>query len=1036
MKTKFNGKNILLVILFVMIYLSSYAQSNLTSFRGVIRSNGEAVAGATVQLKNSNKATSSGADGAFSIDAQPNEKIIIRMIGYITAEYPLDKQNLLVELSKSAAEIDEVVVIGYGKLQKQDLTGAVGQVSLSAVKDIPVAGVDQKLTGQIAGVQIKTPTGIAGGGSQIKIRGSGSIGAGDDPLFVIDGFPISGSTGRTSNPLNTINPDDIESITVLKDASSTAIYGSRGANGVVIITTKAGKSGKPTVDLTGYTGIASVPQQGRPSLLNAQEFAQFRKEIIQDAFIARGEVATDADIPEAYRNPAQYGKGTDWYDLLFRNAAQHAINANVRGGVEDAKYAFSMGYLKQDGVLKYTGYDRFSARMNTDVSISKRLKVGLNIAPTYSHQVINDFETSFVDVVTSSLWYSPLVSSLDEQGNRTPYITSPDMYSGPHPLNKLQYGANKQKLFRGLGGSFLELSILEGLKAKYSFNVDYSVGSGFVYNPSFVGGINAPPSGYIANSGTGKSSNFNWLSEFLLNYDRRFGEHHKVDAILGYSAQKERSEGLNIAARNYPDDLIQSINAAATINGWGQDIQEWSLLSYFARVNYAYRNKLILTGTIRRDGSSRFGFENRYGTFPSGAIAYRLSEEPFFKNVSWIDELKFRGSYGLSGNFNIGNYAYVSSVGTANYVFGGVLAGGRVSTTLPNPQLTWEESQQLDFGVDFNILKNRVNLTVDFYSRNTTGMLYNSEIPLSSGYNRALINSGKIRNQGVEISLTTKNIDRAFKWNTNFNISFNRNRVMALNEKNDPIYSGRSGEGHYTHITQVGSPIGLFYGYVNQGTYATKADFDASPKHVTSVLGSIKYKDVDGNGVIEPIKDFDVIGNPTPDFVFGMTNSFSYKGVDIGILLTGSVGNDILKQANQYLNNIDGIFNVDRSVLDRWRSESNPGNGLVPTTNGARVMYRDVNSSWVEDGSFLRIQNLSLGYTFPKSMLSKWPSFQHLRIYGSIQNLATFTNYSGGNPDVVPRSNEGGHGLALVPGLDYTSYPLPRTFTIGLNMNF
>ncbi len=1006
------------------------------SIQGKVTDKKEMLSGVTIKIVGKSIATSSNKNGEFKILAKKGDALEFRLLGYNQKTVVVGSDIWLnIDLEKSDNQsLDEVVVIGYGKVQKQDMTGSVSQIDMKSVKDMPVSGIDQKLTGRIAGVQIKTPTGVAGGGSQIKIRGSGSIGAGDDPLFVIDGFPITSSSGRTSNPLNLISPDDIESITVLKDASSTAIYGSRGSNGVIIVTTKKGKAGIPTLSISGYTGVASVPQKGRPNMLNAQQFARFRREIIEDDFAARGLVATDNDIPEEYRDPLKYGEGTNWYDQLFRNAGQHNINASVQGGGENGKYAISLGYLSQDGVLKYTGYDRFTGRMNIESNLNKKLKVGMSISPTYSKQIINDFETSFVDIITSSLWYSPLVPLLDANGNRTPYITSSGMYSGPNPLNKLEYGANTQKLFRGLGTAFLEYQIWDELSAKYSYSVDYSVTNGAVFNPAAVGGINTPPTSSVANSGNSRGNTFNWLSEFLLNYNHKFSDRLKMDAVLGISAQKERGEGLNINATNYPDDIIKTINAASTISGWSQDIQEWALMSYFARANFNLDNKWILTGTIRRDGSSRFGLQNKYGTFPSGALAYKMSEEAFMKVIPWIDELKVRGSYGLSGNFNIGNYAFASTIGTANYAFGDALASGRAQTSLSNPNLTWEESNQLDLGVDMQLFKNRLHLTADYYNRITKGMLYNAEIPVSTGFSNALINSGRIRNSGLEIGADIAVLDGGFKWNTNFNIAFNRNKVLALNDKDDPIYSGRSGEGHYTHITQVGSPIGLFYGYVNEGVYKTQADFDNSPKHATSVLGSIKYKDVDGNGIIEPVNDFAVIGNPNPDFIFGMTNSFNYRGFDLSVLMTGTYGNQILRQANQYLTNIDGIFNVDTRVLDRWRSEENPGNGQIPTTNGARVLYRDVNSAWVENGSYLRVQNLTLGYKFPTSSLKSVLS--NLRIFGSVQNLATITKYKGGNPDVVPRSNELGGSLALVPGLDFTSYPLPRTFTIGLNANF
>ncbi|QNL50451.1 TonB-dependent receptor [Olivibacter sp. SDN3] len=1025
-------------LFFVFVCFNALAQQKVI-VSGLVSDSQGPVPGVSVLLKGEQQGTTTDASGAYSIEVEKGNTLIFRNMGYAEKEVVIgDSQQVDVFLEATSEGLDEVVIIGYGSQQRRDLTGSVSTVSQEAIQDIPVPGVDQKLVGKVAGVQIRTITGTPGGGSSIKIRGSGSIGAGDDPLFVVDGFPLTSSEGRASNPLNVLNPDDIESITVLKDASSTAIYGSRGANGVVVITTKKGETGAPRVQASLFGGVQQVPRKGRPDMLNAHEFAQFRREMIEDAFASRGEVATDQDIPEAYRNPNQYGVGTNWYDEVFRTAPQSNINASVNGGSENARYAFSLGYLNQEGTLRYTGFERITARANIDSDIGEKFKIGVTLAPTYSTQRLNDFENSFTDVITSSLWLSPLIPVHDASGNRTPYITSPDMFGAPNPLNKLEFGGNTNKVFRGLGGAFAEYEVLEGLKARYNFNVDYSTSSGFVFNPSFVGGVNAPPETYVANSGTNRSSNFNWLSEFLLTYDKEIAPGHRIDVVAGVSAQKERNEMIQINATNYPDDKIETINDAALIQSWDQDIQEWALLSYLARVNYSLKDKWLFTGTIRRDGSSRFGTANKYGTFPSAAVAYRLGEEDFLKGKSWLSDLKLRTSYGLAGNFNIGNYTYLSNISSANYAFDGVLGGGRIINSLRNPGLTWEESAQLDIGIDLGLFNNRLNFTIDAYNRLTQNMLFDAEIPLSSGFSTAIVNSGRIRNSGLEIAVNSRNLIGEFKWTTDFNIALNRNKVLALNENNDPIFGGRSGSGLPTHITQVGHPIGQFFGYVADGIYATPDDFDNSPKHVTSVLGSIKYRDVDGNGVIEPVNDFDIIGNPQPNFTFGITNQFNYKNFDLNIVVTGSQGGQLLRQAYQYLYNIDGIFNVDRNILNRWRSPENPGDGITPTTNGAREIYRENSSIWVEDGSFLRIQNLTFGYTFPKNLLGRVGFLQHARIYGSIQNLVTFTKYSGANPDIVSMNdpNNPGQNLALAPGVDWTSYPLPRMMTLGLNVSF
>jgi len=1026
------------MLFFLLCYSSlSYAQQINVTGKVTDKDDGAALPGVSVKVKGSSAGTSTNPEGTFTLNADPNAVLIFSYVGYDQAEIPLNGQrNVNVQLKANNQRLEEVMVIGYGTTTKKDATGAVASVSAAQIRDLPVSSVDQKLKGQIPGVQISTTTGTPGGGTSIKIRGSGSIGAGDNPLFVVDGYPISNTAGQVSNPLNVINPNDIESITILKDASSTAIYGSRGSNGVIVITTKQGVRGTPVINVNAYTGIQQVPQKGRPDMLNATEFAQFRQDIITDAFAARGEQATQNDIPEAFRNPAQYGAGTNWYDEILQTAPQNSVDLSVSGGGESSRYSISLGYLNQEGTLRYTGYERYSLRVNNETTIGKNLKFGFNIAPTHSVQKLNSFESDFVDVLSRSLWLSPLVPVTDAAGNRTPYVYSTDMYAGPNPLNSLEFAGTKSKNFRGLGTAFAEYEIIKGLKARYSFNVDYIQGSSFTFNPSYVGGVNAPPP-VVPNSSTGKSDSFNWLSEALLTYDKTFADDHRFNVVLGYSAQKERAESISLFADNYPDDKVQTINAASIISSYGADIQKWSIISYLARLNYAFKDKYLFTATVRSDGSSRFGSNKRYGTFPSAAVAWRVSQEDFMKDIKWVSDLKLRATYGLSGNYNIGNYTYITNIGPANYVFGGQLASGRIPTSLSNPDLTWEESSQLDAGIDLGLFGDKLSLNLDYYRRITKGMLYNSEIPLSSGYTNAIINSGEIENKGFEFGITSTNLDGAFRWTTNANISFNKNKVLALNENNDPIYSGRSGEGSFVHITQVGRPVGEFFGYVVEGVYMDQADLDRSPKHVTSVPGSIKYKDVDGNGIIEPVKDFAVIGNAQPDFTWGLTNNFSYKGIDLNVLLVGAQGGQILKTANQYLLNIDGIFNVDRKVLNRWRSPENPGDGITPTTNGARVIYRDVNSTWVEDASFMRIQNITLGYRFNPDWIAGSKVIKSARIYTSVQNLATFTKYSGSNPE-VSRNTISGNAVsnALVPGEDFTNYPLPRTITLGVNLTF
>ncbi|TCC96507.1 TonB-dependent receptor [Pedobacter hiemivivus] len=1003
------------------------------------------ISGVTVRLTGGNinigKMTDANGDYAFKDVPTGSYKMTASYLGFESQvkELLISDGKVLeanFQLKAEVSQLEQVLVIGYGTTQRKDLTGSVASVSSAQIKDLPVSSVDQKLVGQIAGVQISSPTGAPGGGVNIQIRGTGSISFSNSPLFVLDGFAISNTGGHDYNPLNLLNPDDVESVTVLKDASSTAIYGSRGSNGVIVITTKKGKPGDPVVSVNSYIGAQKVPQKGRPKVLNGTEYAQFRKDIIIDEFASRGAVPTDADIPAPFRNPAQYGKGTDWYDAVLRTGIQTNVDASLRGGSESTRYSVSIGRLEQEGTIKYTDYRRYSGNFNLESDLSKKVKLGISLSPTAGTQNRNGFESGQRDVLTRTLWLSPIVPITDANGNRTIFIHSPGAIGAGNPLNTLEYGGTEAKYFRGLATAFAEYKIIDGLKAKYAFNVDYSNNSSFVFNPTFVIGETGAsnPSLSIPSSNTAQTTTTNWLSELTLSYDKTFGTDHRVNAVLGYTAQKERYNGYSFGATNYPDDLIETINASTLLDGAGAGIEKWSLLSYLARANYTFKDKYLFTATIRTDGSSRFGKNTQYGTFPSAAFAWRASQEKFLKSIRWINDLKLRASYGQTGNFNIGNYAYASSVGPSNYAFGDQLASGRVSGSIANENLTWEKSRELDLGIDMAVLNDRLSLTVDYYNRITSDLLLNAELPSASGFSSAIVNLGKVRNRGFEFSVNSKNLTGSFRWNTNLNLSLNRNVVLELNPGNNnaPVYSGRSGEGNFTHKTEVGKPIGQFFGFVFDGIYQNAQQLSSQPKHNSSIVGSVRYKDVDGNGIIEAVKDFTVIGDTQPDFTYGITNSFSYKNFDLNVIVVGVQGGQIMRTGNEFLTNIDGVFNVDRKVIDRFRSTAQPGSGLVPTTVGGRTLYREVNSQWIEDASFLRIQNVTLGYNFKQPFITNSRIVKAVRLYASVQNLVTFTKYSGANPQAG--TNDG--FSALTPGRDFTSYPIPRIITAGINMTF
>ncbi len=993
--------------------------------------NGSAVAGVSVQVKGTSDATSTNTEGKYEIKLKKGQTLIFRNIGFALKEQVVNSEGTHnISLEHSSEELGEVVVVGYGTQSRKDVTGSIAPVSMKNVRGQAIASPDQALTGQISGVQVSSSNGTPGGGTKIQVRGIGAIGAGSQPLYVIDGFPVPSSSSERSNPMASINPNDIESMTVLKDASATAIYGSRGANGVIIINTKRGAIGQMKIDVAASTGLQAVPKKGRPNLMNAQEFAQFRKEAIEDNIrYELGREPTIDDIPEQYRNPAALGKGVDWYDEVTRIAPMSDVNVSLSGGNEQMRSFVSLGYLNQTGVMLNSGYDRFSVRANIDGNISNKLKVGVNLAPTLSYTkggINGQGRDEFFEITT------PVAEVYNADGSYVPYIQSAGTFGNPNPVMYLEQRTNKNSKMKMLFSTYAEYSFMSNLKFKTTFNVDFEDENGEYFRPSTIPNQNAPGLS-IPSGSTWRGSYLNWANENTLNYDLAINQNNTISALVGYSVQSQKNKSNSFSGSNFPDDDIQTLNAAARITG-GTGIEDWALLSYLARINYSFMDRYVLTASVRADGSSRFGKDNRWGSFPSIAAAWRVSEESFLKDASWVDELKVRASFGRSGNFNIANYASMSSIGTGNYIFGGSLAPGRTMNSLGNPILGWERMKELNIGVDFATLNNRLTLTANYYKRNTLDLLLNTPIPQSSGFGNVTENRGDVENKGFEFSINSANIVKDnFTWNTDFNISFNRNKVISLGRSTEPIYSGQSSEGNYTNITRIGHPVGMIIGYVVDGIYQNQADLDRYPSFPGAIPGNLRMRDVNGDGQITPNDDFDVIGNPYPDFTFGMTNTFGYKNFDFRVLLVGSMGQEMLHATRFYTDNIDGVFNVRKEVADRWRSEDNPGSGLVPTTNGTgrgRVMYRDTHSLYIQKTDYLWVRNISLGYTIPKSFGGV---VNNLRIYGNIQNPLLFTGFDGNpegtninRPDTSP----------LVPGINYSAYPVPRIFTLGLNFGF
>ena len=939
--------------------------------------------------------------------------------------------NITIALSPDDQTLNEVVVVGYGSQLKKEVTGAVQTVSAQEIKDIPVSQIGQKLQGRLAGVQINQTTGKPGQGISIRIRGQVSVSAGSDPLYVVDGFPITGNISQ-------LNPDEIEDISILKDAASTSLYGSRAANGVVLITTKKGKAGQTNLSFSTYAGIQQVPQKGRVKMLNAVEFAQFKKEYYTDA---------GQPVPVEFQNPSQYeGKNNDWYGALLRTAPIQSYNLSLSSNKEKSRTSLVAGYFNQQGVVLNNAYKRYSLRMNSSYDISDKVTVGFNVAPSY---VFDNTPRTDGDRGTGILFNAlhtwPVMPIYDANGELTKFNQFPgstgNIFAYPNWVRAANELVNETKNTNLLSNAYIQYRPINGLTLRSSINVEYQNSKFFFFNPSTAtSAINVPIPTTAVSIRQGLE-NISWLNENLATYTRSFGDHN-FELLAGFTNQQFRQEFTRLQADTYADDRLPTIQGALNINrgGTNNGVNQWALTSYLSRLTYNYKGKYLFTAAIRTDGSSRFGANNQYGTFPSASVGWVVSDEDFLKDYRHVSFAKVRASYGVIGNNNIGNYtSYALVNNTTNAVFGSTIATGAVVTSLANSNLGWETTKQFDLGLDLGLFNNRVQFVYDYYTKRTTNLLYNVQIPQEAGFGFFSDNIGEIKFWGHEFSLTTKNTTGRLRWTTNANLSINRNLVVALAPGIDRVY------GTF-HITQVGQPFGQFYGLVKEGYYQNAEDLKNSPIIPgRSAVGTIKLKDVNGDGVITYGGDQDdrtIIGNPFPKFTYGLTNTFQYGNFDMSITGSGSYGNQLWVRHLYSTANLDAVFNMVAGVKDRFRKSSDgtvitPGAGQFGVTNGGgnfTGIERDWNSTqFLADASYFTIKNITLGYNI--GAVNKL--FKAARLYASVQQVYVFTKYWGGpNPETSAQGDGNGDGGNLSQGVDLSNYPVPRTYTLGINLNF
>ncbi len=967
--------------------------------QGVVKDQtGETVIGASVMEKGTTNGTITGIDGDFSLNMSPNGTLVVSFVGYKTQEVQVKGQKQLqVVLSEDAEMLDEVVVIGYGTMKKSDLTGAVSSIGNKDIKDSPVSNLGQAIQGKISGVQI-VDAGKPGDNVSIKIRGLGSINN-CDPLVVIDGVP-------TDLGLSSLNMADVERLDVLKDASATAIYGSRGANGVVMITTKRGTEGKGKLAVSANYSFQNATNV--PSLLNAAQYA----ELSNDMMVNSGRNPN----PE-WANPSELGAGTDWMDELLRTGVMQNYTVSYSGGNEKSHYYVSGGFLDQSGIVKSVNYRRFTFQSNSDAQVLKWLKFSNNI--TFSA----DTKKSGSYNIGDALKALPIYPVKNKDGSWSGPDGNSEWYgSTRNPIGPTQLNKSQTDGYNFLANLTAELTFTKWLKFKSTFGYDAK----FWFIDNFTPKYNWKPTPTEETSrykSDNKSFTYLWDNYFL--FDHTFAEKHRVGLMAGMSAQWNTNDYLNAQKNVFMFDNVHEMDNGEEMYAIGGNETEWALLSYMARVNYSYEDRYLLTATIRRDGSSRFGKKHRWGTFPSVSVAWRASQEKWFPKNDYINDLKVRAGYGVTGSqASVGNYSYLASYNTSVYPFG-ISSGNQtalVSSTLANPYIHWEEVAQTNIGFDASLFNSRVMFSFDAYLKETRDMLVKASIPITSGFEdttTTYTNAGKVRNQGIEMSLHTINLTGELGWETNVTATYNKNKIKDLNS-DVPYYINQINNSYVTMLAKD-YPINVFYGYVTDGIFQNQSEVNTHAVQPGAEPGDIRFRDLNNDGVIND-SDRTVIGNPNPSWLFSMNNSLSYKGFELSVFLQGIAGNKIYNANNIDNTGMAAAYNQTTDVLKRWQGEGT-SNSMPRAVFGDPNQNTRVSDRFVENGSYLRLKNITLSYTFPKQWLQK-AQIENARLSLSCENVATITGYSGFDPEVG------------INGIDQNRYPISRTFSLGLNFNF
>lgn len=1005
--------------------LTALAQGGGTLVSGTVRdqTTQAGMPGVNVLLKGTTVGTVTDVNGQYSISVQNSDAVLVfSFIGYSSQEVPVNgRTNVDVSLAEDVQNLSEVVVVGYGVKQKRSVTSSISKLENQNLSQVPNARVENTLAGRIAGVHVTNTRNRPGEAPEIRVRGYGSISAGNDPLVVIDGFP--------GGNLAQLNMNDIESIEVLKDASSTAIYGSRGAGGVIIVTTKRGGAGTTELKMNHYVGFSKAMAHD-DWVLGEEWYNYLVKYQNREYAWVGGDTSLpmfgDPARPVTYRvNPLTYElPQTNWQDEVLQTAPIQSYNLSLSGGTDKSRFYVSGTYLDEQGTLKTAWYKQYLVRANVDVKVNDVVSVGLELSPSYSKR--RTAGSDMVSLVKYPAFVSP--NKLNGRYPRTADYITPGHSGQASPYTFLYGREYMSNTFTNIGRAFINLNLLDGLSFKTSVGANISFSS----SNNFIGSVGDWAQPVSANAG--ESQYFDLVNENVFSYNKTFNEDHAVGGILGASYQNatSKSTGLSSLPNSFNNESVKTLNnALINPSGTTQSKSEWGLVSYFARLNYSFKDKYMIEGSYRTDGSSRFGRDNKWGAFPSASAAWRVSEEPFFDGIRAVSELKLRGSYGVTGNFNIGNFQYLGTVSSVTYSPNNLTVNGIAQSSIENPMLSWEKTTGIDFGFDLGLFENRVNLSIDYYDNRTTDMLYNVNTPAITGFTSTITNAGEVRNHGIDLELETRNLVGDFVWNTSFNLSRNRNEVIDLAGVDQRVNVHNTWGMNW--ILRPGEPMFSYYGYRMIGVFQNAEQVANTPGLPNSKPGNPIVEDVNGDGEITP-DDKVILGSFMPKLTLGLTNEFRWKGFDLSVFMQASLGSKIYNVENQYYEG-NTLGAMRRSLVEnQWWSEADPGDGMTPAAALSQLTFNTGSDFYIEDGSFMALRNLNLGFTLPSGLVEKI-GMNNLRLYTSMNNLIVIK--SDDNRAYNPEGMMGSvSGINSTPGLNTGSEPINRTIVFGLNVGF